>query len=118
MQSFVSRPDGPKLRTYSSLGRGLIYHLSPMARNGLRVMKFGGSSVADADKIKHVAHRVAEAREAGDDVLAVVSARGKTTDELVFRNRILGRGVFGNVSFLMIAFSHTCIHAETIAMVV
>jgi aspartate kinase len=53
------------------------------ARNGLRVMKFGGSSVADADKIKHVARRVAEAREAGDDVLAVVSARGKTTDGLV-----------------------------------
>ncbi len=46
-------------------------------------MKFGGSSVADADKIKHVARRVAEAREEGDDVLAVVSARGKTTDGLV-----------------------------------
>jgi aspartate kinase len=46
-------------------------------------MKFGGSSVADADKIKNVARRVAEAREDGDDVLAVVSARGKTTDGLV-----------------------------------
>jgi aspartate kinase len=49
----------------------------------LRVMKFGGSSVADADKIKNVARRIAEARESGDDVLAVVSARGKTTDGLV-----------------------------------
>ena len=46
-------------------------------------MKFGGSSVADADKIKNVARRIAEARESGDDVLAVVSARGKTTDGLV-----------------------------------
>lgn len=46
-------------------------------------MKFGGSSVADADKIKNVAQRVAAAREGGDDVLAVVSARGKTTDGLV-----------------------------------
>jgi aspartate kinase len=46
-------------------------------------MKFGGSSVADADKIKNVAQRVAEARGEGDDVLAVVSARGKTTDGLV-----------------------------------
>ena len=46
-------------------------------------MKFGGSSVADADKIKNVARRMAEAREHGDDVLAVVSARGKTTDGLV-----------------------------------
>jgi aspartate kinase len=46
-------------------------------------MKFGGSSVADADKIKNVARRIAGAREEGDDVLAVVSARGKTTDGLV-----------------------------------
>jgi aspartokinase len=46
----------------------------------LRVMKFGGSSVADAEKIKNVARRIAEARESGDHVLAVVSARGKTTD--------------------------------------
>ena len=46
-------------------------------------MKFGGSSVADADKIKNVARRIAGAREEGDEVLAVVSARGKTTDGLV-----------------------------------
>lgn len=50
---------------------------------GLRTMKFGGSSVADADKIKNVARRIAAARESGDDVVAVVSARGKTTDGLV-----------------------------------
>ncbi len=49
----------------------------------LRVMKFGGSSVADADKIKNVARRIAEAKECGDDVIAVLSARGKTTDGLV-----------------------------------
>jgi aspartate kinase len=46
-------------------------------------MKFGGSSVADAEKIKNVARRIADARETGDDVVAVVSARGKTTDGLV-----------------------------------
>ncbi|MGD9695197.1 MAG: aspartate kinase [Thermoleophilia bacterium] len=46
-------------------------------------MKFGGSSVADAEKIKNVARRIAAARESGDDVVAVVSARGKTTDGLV-----------------------------------
>ena len=46
-------------------------------------MKFGGSSVADAEKIKIVAGRIAAAREGGDDVVAVVSARGKTTDGLV-----------------------------------
>jgi aspartate kinase len=46
-------------------------------------MKFGGTSVADADRIKNVARRIAAAKEAGDDVVAVVSARGKTTDGLV-----------------------------------
>jgi aspartate kinase len=46
-------------------------------------MKFGGSSVADAEKIRNVARRIAAAKEAGDEVLAVVSARGKTTDGLV-----------------------------------
>ena len=46
-------------------------------------MKFGGTSVADAEKIKNVAARIAAARESGDDVVAVVSARGRTTDGLV-----------------------------------
>jgi len=46
-------------------------------------MKFGGSSVADAEKIRNVARRIAGAKEEGDDVVAVVSARGKTTDGLV-----------------------------------
>lgn len=46
-------------------------------------MKFGGSSVADADRIKHVAARIAAAREEGDEVVAVLSAMGKTTDGLV-----------------------------------
>ncbi len=46
-------------------------------------MKFGGTSVADADKIRNVARRIAGARESGDNVVAVVSARGKTTDQLV-----------------------------------
>ena len=46
-------------------------------------MKFGGSSVADAEKIRNVARRIAGAREQGDDVVAVLSAMGKTTDGLV-----------------------------------
>lgn len=46
-------------------------------------MKFGGSSVADADKIQTVARRIADAREGGDDVVVVLSAMGKTTDGLV-----------------------------------
>jgi len=50
---------------------------------GLVVMKFGGSSVADTDKLKRVAERVVAAREAGAKVVAVLSAMGKTTDELI-----------------------------------
>jgi len=47
------------------------------------VQKYGGSSVADADKIKNVARRIAAARDKGDQVVVVVSAMGDTTDELV-----------------------------------
>jgi aspartate kinase len=47
------------------------------------VMKFGGTSVADAERIKRAARRIVAAREEGRRVVAVLSARGKTTDELV-----------------------------------
>src|SRR6201995_3821314 len=47
------------------------------------VMKFGGTSVADAERIKRAARRIVEKREAGKRVVAVLSARGKTTDELI-----------------------------------
>jgi aspartate kinase len=49
---------------------------------GIVVQKYGGSSVADADGIKRVAHRIVETRQAGHDVVVVVSAMGDTTDEL------------------------------------
>lgn len=49
----------------------------------LIVQKYGGSSVSDADSIKRVAKRIAEAKRAGDDVVVVVSAMGDTTDELI-----------------------------------
>lgn len=47
------------------------------------VQKFGGSSVADADSIKRVARRVLRAKQAGHDVVIVISAMGDTTDELM-----------------------------------
>src|SRR5436853_6596577 len=47
------------------------------------VMKFGGTSVAGAEQIKRDAARIVAAREAGNRVVAVLSARGKTTDQLV-----------------------------------
>jgi len=50
---------------------------------GLVVQKYGGSSVADAARIKLVAERIVEARRSGNDVCVVVSAMGDTTDELL-----------------------------------
>src|SRR5678816_3791638 len=49
----------------------------------LVVQKFGGSSVADADRIKRVARRIARERAAGNDLVIVVSAMGDATDELL-----------------------------------
>src|SRR5258705_913271 len=46
------------------------------------VQKYGGSSVADAERIKRVAERIVVARKSGHDVVVVVSAMGDTTDEL------------------------------------
>ena len=50
---------------------------------GLVVQKYGGSSVADAERIKRVAERIVATRKAGHDVVVVVSAMGDTTDELL-----------------------------------
>jgi aspartate kinase len=50
---------------------------------GLIVQKYGGSSVATAERIKRVAERIVATRKAGDDVVVVVSAMGDTTDELI-----------------------------------
>ncbi|MEO5939700.1 MAG: aspartate kinase [Candidatus Limnocylindrales bacterium] len=49
----------------------------------LVVQKFGGSSLADADRIRRVARRIARERAAGSDLVVIVSAMGDTTDELL-----------------------------------
>ncbi len=49
----------------------------------LLVQKFGGTSVADPDRIREVADHVARTRRRGDEVVVVVSAMGKETDELL-----------------------------------
>ncbi|HEU4941719.1 MAG TPA: aspartate kinase [Gaiellaceae bacterium] len=51
--------------------------------SGTVVMKFGGTSVADTARLKAVAQRLVAAREAGNRVVAVLSAMGDTTDELL-----------------------------------
>ncbi|MBN1856124.1 MAG: aspartate kinase [Dehalococcoidia bacterium] len=49
----------------------------------LIVQKYGGSSVADAEKIRNVARRIGRGRASGNDMVVVVSAMGHTTDELL-----------------------------------
>ena len=46
-------------------------------------MKFGGTSVADAERLKRAAQKIVAKREEGNRVVAVLSARGKTTDALI-----------------------------------
>lgn len=53
----------------------------------LVVKKFGGSSVADKERIFHVAQRCAEEYQMGNDVVVVLSAMGDTTDELLEKAR-------------------------------
>ncbi len=50
---------------------------------GLIVQKFGGSSVADAEKLRNVAGRITDAYNEGNNVIVVVSAQGDTTDDLI-----------------------------------
>ena len=49
----------------------------------LIVQKFGGSSVSDAASVKRVAQRIVDTKNAGNDVVVVVSAMGDTTDDLI-----------------------------------
>jgi aspartokinase len=56
---------------------------SPAPAPGTVVMKFGGSSVADPEKVKLVARRFVEAKRRGLHVVGTVSAMGKTTDQLI-----------------------------------
>ncbi|TDX52724.1 aspartate kinase [Orenia marismortui] len=50
---------------------------------GLIVQKYGGTSVGNAERIKRVANRIVKRKRAGNQVVAVVSAMGDTTDELI-----------------------------------
>jgi aspartate kinase len=74
---------GPRL---PSGERTLAYPQSPMSApqaDGIVVMKFGGTSVAGTEELRRAAKRIVAAREQGQRVVAVLSARGKTTDRLL-----------------------------------
>ncbi len=58
------------------------YTLEPEEMQPIAVQKYGGTSVADTERIRAVAARIAATREAGRAVVAVVSAMGNTTDDL------------------------------------
>jgi aspartate kinase len=49
----------------------------------LIVQKYGGTSVADGERIRNVARRIAETRDKGNEIVVVVSAMGDTTDDLI-----------------------------------
>lgn len=53
----------------------------------LIVQKFGGSSVADADRLRNVAQIITDTYKEGNDVVVVVSAQGDTTDDLIEKAR-------------------------------
>ena len=55
----------------------------------LLVQKFGGSSLQGAERFRRTAARIAAAYEQGDDVVAVLSARGDTTDRLLAEARTI-----------------------------
>ncbi len=84
--------DGTRLSSGSGIGLGpnwaeitVEWGVGPVASGdvALLVQKFGGTSVADPDRIREVADHVARCRRRGDDVVLVVSAMGKETDELL-----------------------------------
>lgn len=56
---------------------------------GIVVQKYGGSSVADAEKIRLVAKRIARTKAAGKKVVVVVSAMGKTTNQLIEKAKLI-----------------------------
>jgi aspartate kinase len=61
------------------------------ASHPVYVQKFGGTSVGDPEKIKHVARRLVTARDSGARVVGVVAAMGQTTDELISLARQVSR---------------------------
>ena len=58
----------------------------------LIVQKFGGSSVADADRIRNVARIITETYRKGNNVVVVLSAQGDTTDDLIAKAEEINPG--------------------------
>src|SRR4051812_916414 len=79
----VLSPSPPHEASAATARTAAAHALILRALNGTVVMKFGGTSVADAERIKRAAGRIVAKKEAGHRVVAVLSARGKETDRLI-----------------------------------
>src|SRR3954454_289192 len=77
------RGAGPPVGAWASGEAILRRSMNAADQRETVVMKFGGTSVAEAEDIRRAAGRIVAAREGGSQVVAVLSARGKTTDELL-----------------------------------
>jgi aspartate kinase len=64
-----------------------VRRYAEVASSNIVVQKYGGSSVADTGKIREVARRIARTKNAGKKVVVVVSAMGKTTNQLIEKAR-------------------------------
>lgn len=65
------------------------YHVGSEEVLALYVMKFGGSSVGDTERMQRVAKRIVEKQDEGHDCVVVVSAMGDTTDDMIDQARLL-----------------------------
>jgi len=81
----MTKPTAPAtgLPPVSSLPAWLFEKPEPSSEKPIIVQKYGGSSVADPERLKLVAQRVSETVKQGNRVVVVVSAMGKTTDQLI-----------------------------------
>jgi aspartate kinase len=77
-------------------------HLVPFKAVALLVQKFGGSSVADAERIRNVADYVARVHRRGDQPVLVVSAMGKETDDLLHVASLVSRTLPGREMDMLI----------------
>lgn len=62
---------------------------------GIIVQKFGGTSVADTERLRHAANIITDVWKAGNQVVAVLSAQGETTDRLIEKAREINPGAGG-----------------------
>lgn len=84
-------------------------------RSGISVLKYGGSSLASADQLRHVAHMVARSHRSNGSTVVVVSARGNSTDEMLRIAESTGRDRTGRETDQLLATGE-CASAALLAI--